>query len=182
MAKKLPFVILFGYIWLYTIVLEMCEGFAAYWGFPQPFSGKHDAPLQKTLCYKNLIFLTCERFRWYFVLIICARNTTVFTNSPRGIPAKFYHNKTTTVNITKNNMKAQDKKWVTFFFLKNLYVILSKVVMGRASGSARARPVLDFFRASRARLFWKGLGPSPARARGQYPGVPVKGPRHDNLL
>ena len=58
----------------------------------------------------------------------------------------------------------------------------TSLVMGRALGSARAQPMLDFFRASRARLFWKGLGPGLARARGQYPRVPVKGPRQDTLL
>ena len=44
--------------------------------------------------------------------------------------------------------------------------------MGRALGSARARPVLGFFWAVRARLFWKGLGSGPARARGQNGRVP----------
>ena len=43
--------------------------------------------------------------------------------------------------------------------------------MGRASGLARARPVLDFFWAVRARLFWKGLGSGPAQGQnGQVPG------------
>ena len=43
-------------------------------------------------------------------------------------------------------------------------------MIGRALVSAR--PMLGFFRAVRARLFWKGLGSSPARARGHNGRVP----------